>query len=72
MSQLGVKLRMLRKRRGLTSRELGSVLGVSNSHIIRIENGKKRPSIDLVAKIAQFFDVSTDQLILDELKLDEE
>ncbi len=72
MSRIGEKLRVLRERQELTSRELGSVLGVSNSYIIRIENGKKRPSIDLVAKIARFFNVSTDQLILDELELDVE
>jgi transcriptional regulator with XRE-family HTH domain len=69
MNKVGGKLRILRQRRGLTSRELGEILGVSNSYIIRIENGKKRPSIDLVAKIAHYFQVPTDQLILDELDL---
>ncbi len=71
MSRIGKKLRILRQREGLTSRELGAILGVSNSYIIRIENGKKRPSIDLVAKMARYFNVSTDQLILDELELDD-
>ena len=68
MSKIGEKLRILRQRKGLTSRELGEILGVSNSYIIRIENGKKRPSIDLVARMASFFQVTTEQLILDELK----
>jgi transcriptional regulator with XRE-family HTH domain len=71
MSRIGKKLRTLREREGLTSRELGAILGVSNSYIIRIENGKKRPSIDLVTKMARYFNVSTDQLILDELELDD-
>lgn len=71
MSRIGEKLRALRERQGLTSRELGSILGVSNSYIIRIENGQKRPSIDLVAKIARYFNVTTDQLILDEFELDD-
>lgn len=70
MSKIGEKLRRLRQRQGLTSRALGDLLGVSNSYIIRIENGKKRPSIDLVAKMANYFQVSTDQLILDELDLE--
>ncbi len=70
MSKIGEKLRLLRQRRGLTSRELGDLLDVSNSYIIRIENGKKRPSIDLVARIAHYFQVSTDQLILDELEVE--
>jgi transcriptional regulator with XRE-family HTH domain len=71
MSKIGKKLRILRQQQGLTTRELGAKLGVSNSYIVRIENGKKRPSIDLVAKMARFFNVSTDQLIMDELELDE-
>lgn len=71
MSRIGEKLRTLRERQGLTSRELGSILGVSNSYIIRIENGQKRPSIDLVARIARYFNVTTDQLILDEFELDD-
>jgi transcriptional regulator with XRE-family HTH domain len=71
MSRIGEKLRILRERQRLTSRALGTALGVSNSYLIRIENGQKRPSIDLVAKIARYFNVTTDQLILDELELDE-
>ena len=70
MNRVGEKLRNLRERQGLTSRELGTVLGVSNSYIIRIENGKKRPSIDLVVKIARFFNVSTDQLIMDDQEIE--
>jgi transcriptional regulator with XRE-family HTH domain len=71
MGRIGEKLRILRQQQGLTTRELGSVLGVSNSYIVRIENGKKRPSIDLVAKMARFFNITTDKLIMDELELDE-
>ena len=72
MQKIGEKLHTLRTRQKLTSRELGAVLGVSNSYIIRIENGKKRPSIDLVARIANFFQVSTDQLIFDERELSDD
>ncbi len=70
MSKIGKKLYTLRQRQGLTSRQLGEILGVSHGHILRIEKGQKRPSIDLVAKMALFFKVSTDQLIFDDLKLD--
>jgi len=64
-------LRTLRHRQGLTSRELGDRLGVSNAYIIQIENGKRRPSIDLVAEMSRFFNVSADQLIKDELGLND-
>ena len=72
MSTIGEKLRLLRQQRKLTTRELGSILGVSNSHIVRIENGTKGPSIDLVTKMARFFNVTADRLIMDELELDED
>ncbi len=70
MSRIGEKLRVLRHRQELTSRELGNAVGVSNAYIIQIENGQRRPSIDLVAKISRFFNVSADVLIKDELELD--
>ncbi|MDM8519363.1 helix-turn-helix transcriptional regulator [Anaerolineales bacterium HSG6] len=69
MSRLGQKLRKLRQQHGLTSRELGAEFGVSNTHIINIENGKKRPSIVLVERISRYFEVTTDQLIKDELEV---
>ncbi len=59
----------LRQRRGLTSRALGKLLGVSNAYIIQIENGQRRPSID-VAEISRYFQVPADQLIKDELEVD--
>ncbi len=71
MSRIGEKLRTLRQRQGLTSRELGAILGVSNSYIIRLEKGKRRPSMDLIIQIARYFNVSTDKLMLDELELDD-
>ncbi len=70
MSRIGEKLRVLRHRQYLTSRELGNAVGVSNAYIIQIKNGQRRPSIDLVAKISRFFNVSADVLIKDELELD--
>jgi len=70
MSRIGEKLRILRNRYGLTSRELGAELGVSNTYILQIEKGKRRPSIDVVAEISRFFEVSADVLIKDELELE--
>ncbi|MDM8527401.1 helix-turn-helix transcriptional regulator [Anaerolineales bacterium HSG24] len=70
MSNLGIKLHQLRQSHNLTSRQLGDILGVSHGHLLRIEKGEKRPSIDLVARIATYFEVSTGQLIFDHLELD--
>ena len=70
MKKFGEKLRILRKRRGLTLRQLGSMLDVHYTHVGRIENGLK-PSVDLILKIADIFDVCIDKLMRDELELDD-
>jgi transcriptional regulator with XRE-family HTH domain len=67
---LGEKLRTLRKRRGLTVRQLGDRLGVDHSHITKIETGENIPSLPLAIKIADFFGISVDQLVRDDLELD--
>ena len=71
MKRFGEKLRILRERRSLTVRQLASLLGInSHSHIVGLETGKHYPSIELIVKIADLFEVSTDQLLRDELELD--
>ena len=71
MQRFGEKLRTLRTRRGITLQELAQELGFkSHSYISAIEFGKKQPSVALVIKIANLFDVSTDQLLKDNLEVD--
>lgn len=69
MKRFGEKLRILRKREGLTLRQLGQMLGVHNSHVARIEKGQK-PSVELILKLSHIFNVSLDSLMKDELDLD--
>jgi transcriptional regulator with XRE-family HTH domain len=40
------------------------------SYLSEIEAGKKDPSVDFVIRVARFFDVTTDQLLKDELEID--
>lgn len=71
MQRFGEKLRTLRKRRGLSLRKLASALGLAtHSHLDRIESGQSKPSADLILKIADYFEVSIDRLMRDELDLD--
>ncbi len=70
MQRFGEKLRVLRKRRGLTVRQLAAMLGVTHSHIVGIEKGKHNPSVDMVIKVADVFDISIDRLLRDNLELD--
>ncbi len=70
MKKFGDKLRTLRKQRGLTLMQLADLLDVHYTHLGKIEIGRKRPSTDLVLRIADLFNVTTDQLMRDELELD--
>ena len=69
MEKFGEKLRYLRKREGLTLRKLGEMLEVHHTHVSQIEHGLK-PSVSLIVKIADIFNVSLDNLMRDELELD--
>jgi transcriptional regulator with XRE-family HTH domain len=73
MRRFGEKMRVLRKRRGMTITGLAEALGyapTSNSYISEIETGKRRPKIDFVLKVAHYFGVTTDQLVQDDIELD--
>lgn len=52
----------LRKRMTLTQEEVAKKLGITPQSISRWENGQSRPDVDMLPKIAAFFDVSVDAL----------
>ncbi|MCG8347482.1 MAG: helix-turn-helix domain-containing protein [Chloroflexales bacterium] len=70
MQRFGEKLRWLRQQQHMTQRELADQLGfAAQSYINALASGKKRPSAELVFKIARLFGVSTDQLLDDMLEV---
>lgn len=70
MQRFGEKLKLLRKQRQLTLHELAAALGhADHTYLSKVENGKKRPSIELVITIAKMFNITTDQLLLDNLEV---
>ncbi len=70
MKRIGEKLHTLRLRHGLTTRELAEQLQISHTQVNRIELGTRSPSAPLIFRISQFFKVSFDQLMNDELELE--
>ena len=51
MDRFGEKLRTLRKQHGLTVRELAAIFEMkSHSHIADMENGRSKPSVELLVK----------------------
>jgi transcriptional regulator with XRE-family HTH domain len=71
MKRFGEKLRTLRKRSGMTMRELAYELGLrSHGYIGDLEKGRRKPSLELAIKMADLFELSLDQLARDELEVD--
>jgi transcriptional regulator with XRE-family HTH domain len=71
IQRFGEKLHALRTHRGLTLKELARALGyIAHGHLSELEAGKKLPTVEFVLKVADLFDVSTDQLLRDDLDLD--
>jgi transcriptional regulator with XRE-family HTH domain len=62
---LGEKIRQLRGERSWSQGELAARLGGDPGQISRCETGKISPSIDVVVKLAEAFDVSADYLLID-------
>lgn len=60
---LGEKIRELRKLKGLTLKEFGDILNLSESTVSMYENNKRNPDYLTIKKIADFFMVSTDYLL---------
>jgi transcriptional regulator with XRE-family HTH domain len=72
MQRFGEKVRVLRKQRAMTLRQLADALGLASfGYLSEIETGKKTPHPSLIIKIADVFGVTVDQLMRDELELDE-
>jgi transcriptional regulator with XRE-family HTH domain len=67
MPQLfGEKLRLLRRRNGLTQSDLAQQLGLaSHAHIAKLESNQDVPSLALVVQIAARLHASTDYLLRD-------
>ena len=57
------RLKVLRQSQNLTLQQLGEKLGATKATIGNLENCNKQPSMTLVIKIAEYFNVSVDYLL---------
>ena len=71
MKRFGEKLRILRKRDGISLRKLASMLGHSSHSLVTyIEKGEKNPSLELAFNISRIFSVTLDSLVDDNLEIE--
>jgi transcriptional regulator with XRE-family HTH domain len=57
------RLRRVREQRGMTLTELSTRTGISKSTLSRLENGQRRPSLELLLPLAQAYRVPLDDLV---------
>lgn len=57
------RLMTLRKKRGLSQEELGFELGVSRQTVSKWESGQSYPDFQRLVLLADYFDISLDELV---------
>jgi transcriptional regulator with XRE-family HTH domain len=62
-SKFGDNLKKIRIEKNVSQQELADLINTHSTHISRYERNLAAPSIDVVKKIAEALDVSTDTLI---------
>lgn len=66
---LGKQLKILRENRKKSQQEVCNALNIEQSTLANYENGKRVPKIDILVKIAKYYDVSVDYLLgIEEVK----
>ena len=63
MERFGERLRDLRRGMDLTQKKLADILQTNNSSVCDWECGRSQPDLITLAKIANYFEVTTDYLL---------
>ena len=59
---LGMRVKVLRRAKGLTQQGLADAVNVSRVYIQSIESNRRRPSMDLLERLAEALDVTVADL----------
>lgn len=57
------RLRALREEKGIKRQQLADDLGITRASLEYYEKGKRKPNIEMIAKIANRFNISVDYLL---------
>ena len=63
MKTIGEKIQILREERNLKQKELAELAGITEATLSRYENGKREPKGEIISKLANVLNVSTDYLL---------
>ena len=60
--QLGMRIRYLRKLKKLSIEDLALECGINRNYLCDLENGRRNPTLQMLEKIANGFDISISEL----------
>lgn len=60
---IGVALRALRSQKGVSQEKLALETGIGRRYMSDIENGRRNVSLEIIEKLAEFFEISPSELI---------
>lgn len=60
---IGLKIKDLRKSKKISQKELAERIGIDNSQLSKIEQGKLQPTIQQIIDLSSIFEVPTDWLL---------
>lgn len=63
MSNFADRFKQIRKENDITQAKLADALNVSQNAVFNWETGKREPSLNMLKKISEYFDVSLDYLL---------
>jgi len=61
-TQLGMRIRFLRKRLGWSQEDLALESNVNKNYICDLENGRRNPSLDILERIAKALNITLSEL----------
>jgi transcriptional regulator with XRE-family HTH domain len=62
LAAMGPRLRAVRERRGATLTDVSRTTGISLSTLSRVENGRRKPNLELLLRLAKAYGVALDEL----------
>lgn len=65
MTTIGENIKRVRKEKKMTQKDLGEIIGISNTYLSDIEIGRTNPSIKTLKRIAKGLEVSYVELLKD-------
>lgn len=57
------RLKILRKQKGLTQKEIAKLIGVYQGSYANWENGKREPKLEIIVQLAKILDTTPNELL---------